>query len=667
MPCDPAQPLDSWLQQPPRSTIGLLATDKALRSVAPVFRGAKRLILLRLRQQPVDAKIESVTRVYDAGCLDRLGRVASRSLGAKQPTATCRDPWCPGPASVLGAVLLAALLLLASCSARTGPEAPLAYRQGEDAFRLADYDRATRAYRIFIDTDQRDDLVPRAYYRLAFSEFRRGQAESAIDVLDELDRRYPKRKWAQVYELRGDIEEARANDISAVRWWEMAWQVAEGDQRVVLRRQLANRLARMDDATLVAARSVLTSEELQAYVDARLRGGAAVPPSGADTAAPPSRPQRVETQRPGAPGRAVAVDENPVDRPLIGCLVPRTGRYAPYGQRSLNGIRLALGSEADRLVVRDTQGEPQLARAALDELIANPRIVAVVGPLRSKVAGAVAVRAERAGLPLLVLSQREGLSGTFVMQPSMTYQRQAAEIAEYAVRGLGLQRLAVLYPYAPYGAALSEAFATEVRLRGGDVVGTLVYGPDAQEFSAESLSVQKWIADQGLQAVFIPDSVDRALPLASALRRARPGLGLLGSNGWYDEAALGQAGPGIDGAVFVDGFFVASRRPGTRRFVTAYEDEFQSTPGILEAQAYDAALLVKRAFDAGAKTRAGFFATLRTTGPFEGAGGSIRFRADGVERDLFLLRVGDGAVTEVERAILPTSASPETAPAAAPH
>jgi len=250
----------------------------------------------------------------------------------------------------------------------------------------------------------------------------------------------------------------------------------------------------------------------------------------------------------------------------------------------------------------------------------------------------------------------------------MTYERQAAEIAEYAVRGLGLQRLAVLYPYAPYGAALSEAFATEVRLRGAKVVGKLVYSPDAQEFSAESLSVQKWIADQGLQAVFIPDSVDRALPLAAGLRRVHPSLVLLGSNGWYDPSALDQAGPGIDGAVFVDGFFAASRRPATRRFVTAYESDFQSTPEILEAQAYDAALLVKRAFDAGARTRAGFFETLRSTGPFEGAAGSVRFGPDGVERDLFLLRVGDGAVTEVRRAILP-AALPETAPAAAvaPH
>ena len=82
------------------------------------------------------------------------------------------------------------------------------------------------------------------------------------------------------------------------------------------------------------------------------------------------------------------------------------------------GIKLALGPQADMLVVRDTKGEPASGRAAIDELIADPAIGVVIGPLRSKVAETVAPRAERASMPLVVLSQQEGISGRWVVQPA---------------------------------------------------------------------------------------------------------------------------------------------------------------------------------------------------------------------------------------------------------
>jgi ABC-type branched-subunit amino acid transport system substrate-binding protein len=547
----------------------------------------------------------------------------------------------------LGCALLAGTLLLAvagvvgGCSARRAEEPPLAYRQAEDAFRLGDYERAARAYEVFVASGEREDLLPAAYYRLAIAEFRQGRYPAALAALDELEARFPKRKWFQAYELRGDIERARGNGISAVRWWELGWELADDEQRIALRRRITSTLGRMDPASLRTVRSVLTTEEFQAYVDARLRAGGRGEEPPAPSVVPP-----VAEKRPAAPAPA---GPPPSGRARIGCLLPLSGSYAPYGQRSLNGIKLALAGGADRLMLRDTQGQPQLARAALDELIADPDVVAVIGPLRSQVAETVAPRAERAGMPLIMLSQREGLTGTYVMQPTMTDRRQAAELAEYAVGVLKLTRLAILHPNDSYGTALSAAFRDEVERRQGQVIGALGYSPEAQEFSLEVLSVQKWVDGEGLQAVFIPDSAARAVALGGELRRQRPGLALFGSSGWYDPAELGRSSDAIEGAVFVDGFFAASGRPATRQFVAAYESAYHGAPEILAAQGFDAATLASRVLAAGAVTRAEFPEVLRGLGPFEGATGSIRFGADGIERDLFLLRVSGGAVHEVGR------------------
>ncbi|MGH7786184.1 MAG: penicillin-binding protein activator [Candidatus Binatia bacterium] len=566
---------------------------------------------------------------------------------------------------LLGVLALAAL---AGCSARSTPldDGPLPYRQAEDNFRLGNYEKAARGYQIFLDSESADefeDLVPRAYYRMALAEYRRGRFTECLTVLDKMERELPDRQWPQVYSLRGDAELARGNTISALRWWELGYDSAEGAERREARQHIVDALDRMDQAALTRARGVLTTPDMRALVDARLKakGGPITAPPGA---APPPATSSVAPPLPPPSGASVAPilpDQGGVAAPRIAALLPLSGQYATYGQRSLNGIKLALGTQAGALLVRDSKGEPQVARAALDELIADPNVIAVIGPLRSKTAEAIAPRAERAGLPMVVLSQQEGVTGRWVIQPAMTSERQASELAEYAI-AQGLRRVAILYPNDPYGIALSSAFRQQIDRRGGTVVGSVVYEPTQKEFSVELLSVDKWIKGDGLQAVFIPDFAPTALPLATQLRRAHPGVVLLGSNGWNDPAALGPVAADLDGAVFVDGFFASSQRRATQDFVAAYRAAYSSAPEILEAQAYDAAALVGRALQSGARSRAQMGAALQSS-RIEGAAGTVAMSPQGVQRQLFLLRLSNGTISEI---VITRPAAPASAPAPAP-
>jgi ABC-type branched-subunit amino acid transport system substrate-binding protein len=548
----------------------------------------------------------------------------------------------------VGYVVAALLLALAGtgCSKRSVPleDAPLPFRQAEDNFRLGNYEKAVRGYQVFLDSassDEYEELVPRAFYRMAMSEYRRGRYNECLAVLDRMSRRLPDKEWAQVDMLRGDAELARGNPISALRWWEEGWKIANGEEKREARQHISDALDRMDPSALPRARSVLTTEEMQALVDARMHSSGrpgAPPPPLPSTAIPPTKPGDVVPPPLG---------EDAGPPPRIGVLLPLSGQYATYGQRSLNGIKLALGPQADTLVVKDTQGEPAIGRAAVDEFVNDPTVGVVIGPLRSKVAEAVAPRAERAGLPLVVLSQQEGISGRWVVQPAMTADRQAAELAEYAVVGQGMRQLGILYPNDQYGIALSSAFRQQVEKRGGRVVGSVTYDSSQREFSVELLSVDKWIKDDGLQAVFIPDFAQTALPLAKQLRQAHPGLVLLGSNGWNDPAALGQAADDIDGAVFVDGFFASSQRRATQDFVAAYRAAYNATPEILEAQAFDAAKLVLVALQSGARSRPQVIAALQSPRSFEGAAGTVAVSTQGIQRQLFLLRVASGTISEI--------------------
>ena len=143
--------------------------------------------------------------------------------------------------------LAVVVTLLAGCSSRLPLErAPLPFRQAEDSFKLGHYDRAAHGYRIYIDSNETPELLPRAYFRLAQSQFRLANHEGCLATLDELQRRYPDERWRQVFELRGDAEYARGNAVSAVLFWEQALEVAERPRKVLIRRRITDAVDRMD-------------------------------------------------------------------------------------------------------------------------------------------------------------------------------------------------------------------------------------------------------------------------------------------------------------------------------------------------------------------------------------------------------------------------------------
>ncbi len=541
------------------------------------------------------------------------------------------------------------LALIAGCSSKLPlHRAPLPFRQAEDSFKLGHYDRAVHGYRIFIDSNEVPELVPRAYFKMARAEYRLGNYDKCIAALDELEARYPDDEWRQVYELRGDAENARGNTVSAVLFWERALEDADRSRGALLRRRISEAAAQMDRDTATRARAVVTRDETRVLIDAARGSGAA----------PAATPRVAQAQSAATPPAAGAARGMSVSAAKIGVLLPLSGKYEAYGQSSLSGIKLAIEESESRLVVRDTEGEAHIARAALDELLADESVVAILGPLRSQVAPAVSPRAERAGVPLFSLAQNNTMSGRFVMQTAMTYAMQARQLVDFATRSAGIRKFGVLYPRDPYGSALAEAFHDEVARRAGRVVGSLAYEPGATEFSVEVLTLQRWVDSDGLQAVFIPDFAATAGVLSQSLRAARPGVFLLGSNGWHDPGQLGALADSLNGAVFVDGFFVGSQRPATQRFLNAFRTVNGNMPGVLAAQAYDAASVLDRALSTQQTvSRMGLADAIRSMGRYDGAAGALVFSDGGVDRELFVLKFDGSRIREVGAAASATSAA----------
>jgi ABC-type branched-subunit amino acid transport system substrate-binding protein len=390
------------------------------------------------------------------------------------------------------------------------------------------------------------------------------------------------------------------------------------------------------------------------------------------------------------------------DAQAVGVLLPLSGKFKQYGERSLQAIQMGFaGQSRIKLVVRDTQGDPALAAQGIESLVLEHHVVAVIGPLFSAEALAAALKAEELGVPLVALSFRDQLPqvGAYVFRTALTVQAQAKALAQYAFEQ-GMRRFALLYPRSRYGLDFMAAFWDEVVARHGEVRGAESYEPDQTTFrepvrklvgrwflnarpeykeAIDALRKQKLpplrmrsevhALDKKMQpvvdfdALVLPDS-GRQIGLitpavafedvvlthdARTLEKMRRASGqtevrpvtLLGASTWNTAQTLDSCEQYCEDAIFVDAFFAGSTDPRLRDFVAAYHTQGGADPYLSEAQAYDSAGLVLRALQTKRPTsRANMRDALLAMPPFAGITGELRFDTDGeAQRSLSVLTI----------------------------
>jgi len=410
------------------------------------------------------------------------------------------------------------------------------------------------------------------------------------------------------------------------------------------------------------ARSLLEAVIMSGDAAIRLRARSSLLLKTIDAAGPGPAP----AQAPGSAGLT----------PSIGALLPLKGSYARYGADALKGILLAAntfeqtGSPVE-VFAADVEHSGASAKAAVEEMAANPRIAGLVGPLLSASALDAALAAQEKRLPIITLSQREGLlgAGDFIYRNFLTTQVQAAFLAEYACRVMGRKTFVIVYPQNNYGIELAKHFSAEVLRQGCVVAAEASYPPGTTDFSQALRQafdvkvketkvgrrvIKEYTAQVQADALYMPDSYEAAALLVPYLNYYNiTGLQLLGSNAWNSPGLAEAADKRLDGAVFVDGFFADSERPETKAFTTRFRRVYGAQPGLIEAYSYDAAMMLiamMTAPGAGADREA-LNLRLRALKDFKGATGDLSLDVNGeIKRRLFILTLKNGVITEADAA-----------------
>jgi branched-chain amino acid transport system substrate-binding protein len=172
----------------------------------------------------------------------------------------------------------------------------------------------------------------------------------------------------------------------------------------------------------------------------------------------------------------------------LGVLVPLTGKYQRLGEAVMRGVKLALKGSDVEVLVKDTQGDPARAAAAVEELVFEDGAAAAIGPLFGEDSRRAAVVAQDLGLPLLTLTRNEDVTdiGNYVFRNMLTYSAEGRALAAWAIDVMGYKSFAVLYPNTPYGVEMTNDFWDQVTSRGAAVRGAEVYANDQTTFTSEA-------------------------------------------------------------------------------------------------------------------------------------------------------------------------------------
>ena len=87
------------------------------------------------------------------------------------------------------------------------------------------------------------------------------------------------------------------------------------------------------------------------------------------------------------------------------------------------------------VIVRDVS-DPSKVERAVDDLSTNSRVAAIIGPLVSSTAVEAARDAQQRSIPIVTLTQKDGITGTgdFVFRKFLTPSAQAAAVARRSSR-----------------------------------------------------------------------------------------------------------------------------------------------------------------------------------------------------------------------------------------
>ena len=328
------------------------------------------------------------------------------------------------------------------------------------------------------------------------------------------------------------------------------------------------------------------------------------------------------------------------DTVKVGLITPLTGDVKTFGESSKNGFLIAIEDYSKKgkfrivPVIADDRNDPTEGTNAALKLVAQDKVIGIIGPLTSKVSIPVSEIANKNKVPMITgsatstkVTVNDGKRKPYVFRACFIDPFQGTVAANFALQDLKSKTAAVLYDVGnDYSKGLAEFFKSTFTKKAGTVVAYESYQKDDVDFSA---LITK-IAIKKPDVIYIPDYYNKVTLISRQVREKGIKSVMMGGDGWDSPELLKNAGEAVVGCYFTNHYSPERKDPVAEAFIKRYREKHGALPDALAALGYDATMMLLKAID-GVKTLTQdeivkFLAALRH---YKGVTGDISFDKNG--------------------------------------
>lgn len=322
----------------------------------------------------------------------------------------------------------------------------------------------------------------------------------------------------------------------------------------------------------------------------------------------------------------------------VGCMLPLGGFESSHARSQYLAVKLAMEEakgtlpfEVD-LVVRDDEVNTDKAIAIAEEFVADDDIVAAVGPMNSDTNFATGDIFEAGGLAHIAtaasnpeLSQRDWRTFFRVVCNDIHHYRDAAR---FAVNRLEAERIAVVNDGSTFTRPMAEGFRDVAVELGAEIPAFIGVERGRDDYS----DAVDQLIDLDYDLIFFVVIEDVAVILAPQLREAGVMVPFFATDGLKPLPYFATPEYDVDGPYYTNVCADPKVRPAAGEMVERYIEQFDETPTVYMAEAYDAANIILDALKrvgSSNPSREAVRAAVAATKNFPGTSGTITFDEHG--------------------------------------
>jgi branched-chain amino acid transport system substrate-binding protein len=291
----------------------------------------------------------------------------------------------------------------------------------------------------------------------------------------------------------------------------------------------------------------------------------------------------------------------------IGILMPLSGKGASYGQHQETAMKMALeeleksGIKGEKVeaVVYDTRGENAEAINLTRKLIANDKVLAIIGPFFSaecEVAFPIAVQNKT---PIITASSaKPGIAAKnrpWAFRNALSSDQMNGYLLDVWLKRNPVKSVVVLTDVKDAFTKVdgTVVFPAELKQKNVQVLDNISYQTGDIDYSAQ-VTKAKGLNPEG---VLIAGLYNEGGNIVREIRKQGMTQPIVGALGMSETKFLDIAGPAGDGTTVVNPFWPDDPDPKVHAWTVEYEKRAKAVPGNTAALMYDTIMLAKNCIE----------------------------------------------------------------------